>query len=86
MTVDDRGRPQAVDDARTALEQGGFFRERSTDAYSLTVLTNTGCNLGCGYCFQNVGTVDETDYRPDRIPSSGSTPGSSRPRSSSPRK
>ncbi|WP_344872959.1 radical SAM protein [Nonomuraea antimicrobica] len=68
MTVDDRGRPQAVDDARTALEQGGFFRERSTDAYSLTVLTNTGCNLGCGYCFQNVGTVDETDYRPDRIP------------------
>jgi len=29
------------------------YRDR-TGRYSLTVLTATACNLGCGYCFENI--------------------------------
>ncbi|WP_346113589.1 radical SAM protein [Nonomuraea maheshkhaliensis] len=67
VTTDDLGRRQVSDAVRTTMERGGFFRDRKADTYSLTVLTNTGCNLGCAYCFQNVGAADESNPRPDRI-------------------
>lgn len=65
---DETGEWRLVDEAMTALESGGFFQSKPTDVYSVTVLTNTGCNLGCGYCFQNIEIADESNYAPDRIP------------------
>jgi uncharacterized protein len=38
-------------------------------AYSLTVLTTTACNLGCGYCFQNTAQDPRGGTRPPRIDS-----------------
>ena len=36
-------------------------------SYSLTVLTSTACNLGCGYCFQNTGLDPRGGFMPERI-------------------
>jgi uncharacterized protein len=36
-------------------------------AYSLTVLTATACNLGCGYCFQNTAPDPRGGSQPPRI-------------------
>jgi uncharacterized protein len=35
------------------LHGAGAYRPLVPQCYSLTVLTTTSCNLGCGYCFQN---------------------------------
>lgn len=60
--------PRLVPDAVQALDEAGFLATPVRDTYALTVLTSTGCNLGCGYCFQNVHQVAEGDFAPDRIP------------------
>ncbi|MEU8076085.1 radical SAM protein [Catellatospora citrea] len=60
--------PQLVPEARQALAEADFFEPPVHDIYGLTVLTSTSCNLGCGYCFQNVHQAAEGDYAPDRIP------------------
>jgi uncharacterized protein len=49
------------------LESGGAFRPRTPASFSLTVLTTTTCNLGCGYCFQNTGLDSTGGARPPRI-------------------
>ncbi|WP_327064562.1 radical SAM protein [Kitasatospora sp. NBC_01250] len=54
-------------DIDTFLRDEGAFRERTTKSFSLTVLTSTACNLGCGYCFQNTGQDPEGGHRPPRI-------------------
>jgi uncharacterized protein len=38
-----------------------------TDHYNITVVTATGCNLGCPYCFQNTGPAEPGRYDPPRI-------------------
>ncbi|MFG3299298.1 radical SAM protein [Micromonospora chersina] len=50
-----------------ALGRFGAFRPRTPSSFSLTVLTTTTCNLGCGYCFQNTGVDDTGGARPPRI-------------------
>ncbi|MFB9894608.1 radical SAM protein [Planobispora takensis] len=45
----------------------GLFRTSPPKIYSLTVLTSTDCNLGCGYCFQNVEQDPTGGNRPPRI-------------------
>lgn len=40
---------------RGALLKRGLLTAATGRTYSLTVLTSTDCNLGCGYCFQNTG-------------------------------
>lgn len=50
------------------LRSRGSFRGRQVDCYSLTVLTTTACNLGCGYCFQNSELDSTGGFRPVRIP------------------
>jgi uncharacterized protein len=47
-------------------------------AYSLTVLTATACNLGCGYCFQNVAADPHGGTRPPRIANWTLTPETAR--------
>ena len=49
------------------LRSAGLFDARAYRAYSLTVLTSTNCNLGCGYCFQNTGQDLAGGVRPPRI-------------------
>lgn len=44
----------------------GMARVEPIRAYSLTVLTTTACNAGCGYCFQNTGP-GAAPHRPPRI-------------------
>lgn len=44
----------------------GLTRVKPNRAYSLTVLTSTACNAGCGYCFQNTGP-GRVPHRPPRI-------------------
>lgn len=39
--------------AERYLRDAGLYDVRPYTSYSLTVLTSTDCNLGCGYCFQN---------------------------------
>jgi len=53
--------------AETYLRERGLFSAREPDWYSLTVLTSTDCNLGCGYCFQNIGQDLSGGNRPPRI-------------------
>jgi uncharacterized protein len=38
-------------------------------AYSLTALTTTACNLGCGYCFQNTAQDPRGGSQPPRVDS-----------------
>ncbi|MYV97597.1 radical SAM protein [Streptomyces sp. SID3343] len=49
------------------LRREGAYRERTAKSFSLTVLTSTACNLGCGYCFQNTGQDPKGGHRPPRI-------------------
>lgn len=55
------------DDARRFLRENGAFRPRTPRSFSLTVLTSTACNLGCGYCFQNTDQGAADRFRPNRI-------------------
>jgi uncharacterized protein len=49
------------------LREQGLFSIARPSSYSLTVLTSTDCNLGCGYCFQNTGQDRKGGGRPPRI-------------------
>jgi uncharacterized protein len=49
------------------LREQGAYRPRTANSFSLTVLTSTACNLGCGYCFQNTGLDESGGHRPPRI-------------------
>ena len=49
------------------LREKGLFTSHEDHIYSLTVLTSTDCNLGCGYCFQNTGQDLAGGNRPPRI-------------------
>lgn len=49
------------------LRREGAYRPRTPSSFSLTVLTSTACNLGCGYCFQNTGADTTGGHRPLRI-------------------
>ncbi|MCL2732887.1 MAG: radical SAM protein [Actinomycetia bacterium] len=49
------------------LREHGLLSAGPPRTYSLTVLTSTHCNLGCGYCFQNTGQADDGGSRPPRI-------------------
>jgi uncharacterized protein len=49
------------------LREKGLFTSSQDHVYSLTVLTSTDCNLGCGYCFQNTGQDLSGGNRPPRI-------------------
>lgn len=49
------------------LRDNGLLRPRAPRSYSLTVLTSTDCNLGCGYCFQNTAQDPRGGARPPRI-------------------
>ncbi|SER49035.1 radical SAM protein [Lentzea albida] len=40
-------------EGREQLNAMGIDVVQAPDHYSLTVVTSTGCNLGCSYCFQN---------------------------------
>jgi len=53
---------------KLALRAQGFFAESVENTYYLTVVTTTSCNLGCAYCFQNVGQAKTGTHRPPRIP------------------
>lgn len=67
-------RPQHVgpggsirDDIDEFLHERGAYRPRRPKSFSLTVLTSTACNLGCGYCFQNTALDPTGGSRPLRI-------------------
>jgi uncharacterized protein len=60
--------------AEAYLRGRGLFSAREPDWYSLTVLTSTDCNLGCGYCFQNTGQDLTGGNRPPRIAHARLTP------------
>jgi len=49
------------------LREQGLLSVPRVRTYSLTVLTSTDCNLGCGYCFQNTGQDLTAGNRPPRI-------------------
>ncbi|WP_329499222.1 radical SAM protein [Kitasatospora herbaricolor] len=49
------------------LHDQGLYTSKAFSSYSLTVLTSTDCNLGCGYCFQNTGQDESGGHRPPRI-------------------
>jgi len=49
------------------LRENGAYRPRTPKSFSLTVLTSTSCNLGCGYCFQNTAPAPGGGHRPRRI-------------------
>jgi uncharacterized protein len=49
------------------LRREGAFEPRVPRSFSLTVLTTTSCNLGCGYCFQNVALDPNGGRSPIRI-------------------
>lgn len=53
--------------AEQHLRASGLYDGNLPDIYSLTVLTSTDCNLGCGYCFQNTGQDPSGKNRPPRI-------------------
>ncbi|HEY9475064.1 MAG TPA: radical SAM protein [Mycobacteriales bacterium] len=54
-------------EAEQYLRDQGLFTAPRYRSYSLTVLTSTACNLGCGYCFQNTGQDTRSGVRPPRI-------------------
>jgi len=53
--------------AKQRLRDLGMCTSAPPRHYSLTVLTSTACNLGCGYCFQNTGQDPAGGNRPPRI-------------------
>ncbi|GAA0290113.1 hypothetical protein GCM10010302_30760 [Streptomyces polychromogenes] len=54
-------------EARRRLHETGMLTPGRVNAYALTVLTSTHCNLGCGYCFQNTAQDEAGGSRPPRI-------------------
>lgn len=56
------------------LADRGLLTAAPVRSYSLTVLTSTDCNLGCGYCFQNTGQDLSGGNRPPRIAHARLTP------------
>jgi uncharacterized protein len=66
------GRMRAA--AERHLRSAGLFDPPPYRAYSLTVLTSTDCNLGCGYCFQNTSQDPMHGTRPPRITHARLTP------------
>jgi uncharacterized protein len=54
-------------DAQRRLRELGLYTPRPPASYALTVLTSTACNVGCGYCFQNIGQDAAGGNRPPRI-------------------
>lgn len=63
--VDTEG--QLLPKAEQFLRSAGLYEIKPHSAYSLTVLTSTDCNLGCGYCFQNTGQDSSGGNRPPRM-------------------
>src|SRR5262249_49868063 len=53
--------------AEDHLRKTGLYAVKAPRVYQLTVLTSTDCNLGCGYCFQNVAQDTTGGNRPPRI-------------------
>lgn len=53
--------------AEQYLQDAGLYESKPFSSYSLTVLTSTDCNLGCGYCFQNTAQDPKGGDRPPRI-------------------
>ncbi len=53
--------------AERRLRDAGLFTEAAPTVYALTVLTSTSCNLGCAYCFQNLGQDLAGGHQPPRI-------------------
>jgi len=53
--------------AEHRLAESGLLNVQAPSSYSLTVLTSTDCNLGCGYCFQNTGQDAAGGNSPPRI-------------------
>ena len=49
------------------LHAAGAYAPCVPQCFSLTVLTATTCNLGCGYCFQNTALDPSGGGRPSRI-------------------
>ncbi|MET8826365.1 radical SAM protein [Streptomyces sp. NPDC004610] len=60
--------------AERYLREAGLYDVRPYTSYSLTVLTSTDCNLGCGYCFQNTAQDPRGGNRPPRIRHARLTP------------
>ncbi|MFI2356493.1 radical SAM protein [Streptomyces anulatus] len=54
-------------DTERRLRERGMFASPPARSYALTVLTSTNCNLGCGYCFQNIAQDATNGSRPPRI-------------------
>ncbi|WP_406211376.1 radical SAM protein [Kitasatospora sp. NBC_01560] len=63
LTAEGRLRPAT----EGRLREHGLLTSTLPRSYSLTVLTSTNCNLGCGYCFQNTGQDPAGGSRPPRI-------------------
>jgi uncharacterized protein len=55
-------------DGAAALADAGLRETGPTRHYSLTVVTASGCNLGCPYCFQNTAPAAPGRFAPPRIP------------------
>ena len=64
--LDDEGGLTAA--AEDYLRAQGLYAEVPPKVYALTVLTSTDCNLGCGYCFQNLAQDETGGSRPPRMP------------------
>jgi uncharacterized protein len=56
-----------TESARAEVDRLGLSAVPTPNHYSLTVLTATSCNLGCGYCFQNTGPAEPGRFNPPRI-------------------
>lgn len=63
--IGEDGTPSA--EATQWLRSQGMYRTPERKTYSLTVLTTTHCNLGCSYCFQNLGQDGSGGTAPPRI-------------------
>jgi uncharacterized protein len=60
--------------AEQSLRAANLYTVPAFHSYSLTVLTSTDCNLGCGYCFQNTAQDPTGGHRPPRIDHARLTP------------
>ena len=58
---------QLTERAGRFLRAQGLYEAYTPQSYALTVLTSTDCNLGCGYCFQNLAQDPTGGNRPPRI-------------------
>lgn len=57
---------ELTSEAQEALDAHDFFTAPPRP-FAVTVLTTTSCNLGCAYCFQNVGESTSNTFAPLRI-------------------